>query len=94
MAPLYYKDASGAIIVYDITSQQSFQKVKKWVQELQENGPKNIVLMIAGNKADLEHARQVNVADVEAFAKKQGGQHWTVSAKNGANIPEMFQDLG
>lgn len=34
LAPIYYKDAVGAIIVYDITSRESFDKVKKWVSEL------------------------------------------------------------
>jgi Ras-related protein Rab-5C len=59
VAPIYYKDAAGALIVYDITSKESFQKVKKWVIELEENAPKGIILTIAGNKADLENNRVV-----------------------------------
>jgi len=43
----------GAIVAYEITSIESFQKVKKWITELEENAPKGIVLTIVGNKADL-----------------------------------------
>jgi GTPase SAR1 family protein len=43
----------GAIIAYEITSRESFEKVKKWVNELEQHAPKGIVLSIAGNKADL-----------------------------------------
>jgi GTPase SAR1 family protein len=54
VAPVYYRDALGAIVVYDITSKQSFEKVKKWVQELQEHSNnKDIVIIIAGNKCDM-----------------------------------------
>ena len=43
----------GAIVTYDITSSESLEKVKKWISELREHAPKDIVLTIAGNKADL-----------------------------------------
>lgn len=54
----------GAIIAYEITSKESFEKVKKWVSELKEHAPKGIVLTIAGNKADLEGMRKVNHNEV------------------------------
>lgn len=53
IAPVYYREALGAIIAYEITSRESFEKVKKWVNELEQHAPKGIVLSIAGNKADL-----------------------------------------
>jgi GTPase SAR1 family protein len=51
-------------VAYEITSKESFEKVKKWVGELRENAPKGIVLTIAGNKADLENFRKVNNNEV------------------------------
>ena len=42
----------GAIVTYDITSSESLEKVKKWISELREHAPKDIVLTIAGNKDD------------------------------------------
>lgn len=57
LAPMYYKDAVGAIIVYDITFKESFDKVQKWILELKEFAQKKIVICIAGNKCDMESMR-------------------------------------
>ena len=86
VASIYYKDAVAAIIVYDITFKESFDKVKKWVEELKLNAPEGLILTIAGNKEDLENNRTVKKEDVEAFAKKNLASHFTVSAKNGTRI--------
>lgn len=51
-------------MAYEITSKESFEKVRKWVSELEEHVPKGIVLTIAGNKADLENSRKVNNNEV------------------------------
>lgn len=59
LAPMYYRGAAAAIIVYDITSSDSFAKAKKWVQELQKQGNPNMIMALAGNKADLEDRRNV-----------------------------------
>ncbi|KAF5944892.1 hypothetical protein HYC85_018969 [Camellia sinensis] len=59
LAPMYYRGAAAAIIVYDITNQASFERAKKWVQELQAQGNSNMVMALAGNKADLLDARKV-----------------------------------
>ncbi|ERE82564.1 ras-related protein Rab-31-like protein [Cricetulus griseus] len=53
LAPMYYRGSAAAVIVYDITKQDSFHTLKKWVKELKEHGPENIVMAIAGNKCDL-----------------------------------------
>jgi GTPase SAR1 family protein len=80
-------------VAYEITSRESFEKVKKWVSELEEHAPKGIVLTIAGNKADLETMRKVSNNEVEKFAKLHNATHFLVSAKNGLNVKEMFADL-
>jgi GTPase SAR1 family protein len=54
---MYYRGAAAAIIVYDITRASSFKTLKSWVEELRTQGPKDIALAIAGNKADLEEQR-------------------------------------
>ena len=50
----YYKGASGALLVYDITTRESFENVKRWLAETQENAPKSISIILIGNKKDLE----------------------------------------
>ena len=54
LGPIYYRDAHGAVLVYDITDEDSFQKVKVWVKELRRMVGADICLIIAGNKFDLE----------------------------------------
>ena len=54
LGPIYYRDAHGAVLVYDITDEDSFQKVKVWVKELRRMVGTDICLIIAGNKVDLE----------------------------------------
>ena len=56
----YYRDAVGALLVYDITSAKSFESIEeKWRRELMENADENIVLLLVGNKSDLEDRREV-----------------------------------
>lgn len=63
LGPIYYRDASGAFLVYDITDAESFNKVKNWVKELRKIVGTEIVIVIAGNKIDLEKNRAVPEAD-------------------------------
>ncbi|KAF0699261.1 Aste57867_10161 [Aphanomyces stellatus] len=57
LAPMYYRGAAAAIVVYDITRKQSLVTLKNWVKELKQLGPDNIVIAIAGNKSDLDDKR-------------------------------------
>lgn len=59
LAPMYYRGAQAAIVVYDITNQDSFVRAKNWVKELQRQGNPDIVIALAGNKVDLEEERKI-----------------------------------
>lgn len=59
LAPMYYRGAAAAIVVYDITNKESFNGAKSWVKELQRRGDPNVVITLAGNKADLQNKRKV-----------------------------------
>lgn len=63
LGPIYYRDADGALLVYDITDAESFNKVKQWVKELRKIVGNDISIAIAGNKIDLEKNRNVLEAD-------------------------------
>ena len=56
---MYYRGAQAAIVVYDITNADSFDRAKNWVKELQRQGNPNIVISLAANKVDLESKRAV-----------------------------------
>lgn len=93
LAPMYYRAAAAAIVVYDITSLASFHTLKNWVHELQSLGPENIVIAICGNKSDLEDRREVDSAEARAYAEEIGALYLETSAKANRNIHELFVDI-
>ena len=68
LAPMYYRGAAAAIIVYDITRPNTFKTLKNWVEELRNQGPKDIAIAIAGNKADLANLREVESETAKGYA--------------------------
>jgi len=92
LGPLYYRDANAALLVYDVTDQDSFQKVKNWVKELRKVLGKDIVLFIAGNKDDLP-GKAIPLDDAEAYALSVGATHCRTSAKNNVGVEPMFLEL-
>merc|ERR1719353_835424 len=69
LAPIYYRDADGALLVYDITDPSSFERAAKWVKELRAQGSAHCVLAIVGNKCDLRGQAKVSTGDAEAYAQ-------------------------
>ncbi|XP_022094540.1 ras-related protein Rab-22A-like [Acanthaster planci] len=90
LAPMYYRGAAAAVVVYDITSQMTFTKVRDWIRELQQHGPENIVIAIAGNKFDMCDLREVETRTAMDYAQDIGAVFIETSAKTAANIKELF----
>ena len=67
---MYYRGAAAAVVVYDITSADSYERAKSWVSELQRQGNPNLVIALAGNKADLSSKRVVEADDAQAYAEE------------------------
>jgi len=93
LGPIYYRDANGAILVYDITDRDSFDRVQNWVKELRKMLGENIVLVIVGNKQDLERQRKVTKEEAEAYASSVGAEHFFTSAKMSRGVKELFLEL-
>lgn len=93
LAPMYYRGAAAAIIVYDITSQESFSAVQGWVRELRAHGEQNIALGIAGNKCDLQDYREVSYATGESYAQQINAVFVETSALRATNIQELFTGI-
>lgn len=64
----FYRGAVGALLVYDITKQESFKNIEKWYNELKQYGDTKIVIILIGNKSDLKHLRAVDTEEATAFA--------------------------
>lgn len=93
LAPMYYRGAAAAIIVYDITNSDSFERAKKWVQELQRQGNANLVMALAGNKSDLASKRKVETEEAQKYADENGLFFMETSAKNAQNVNEIFHEI-
>lgn len=93
LGPIYYRDADGALLVYDITDAESFNRIKKWVKELRKIVGTEITLSIAGNKIDLEKNRAVDEAEAVEYAASVGATHYNTSAKANKGLEEVFNDV-
>ncbi|KAG5413473.1 hypothetical protein IGI04_001040 [Brassica rapa subsp. trilocularis] len=89
LAPMYYRGAAAAIIVFDA----SFERAKKWVQELQAQGNTNMVMALAGNKSDLLDAKKVTAEEAQTYAQENGLFFMETSAKTAANVKEIFYEI-
>lgn len=94
LIPMYYRGAHVALIVYDITSIESFETAKMWFEELNTEKPNNFLKVLVGNKKDLERqSRRVSAAEAEDFAISNGIKFYEVSAKTGENVENLFNDI-
>ncbi|XP_054020394.1 ras-related protein Rab-31 [Dryobates pubescens] len=93
LLPMYYRGSTAAVIVYDITRWSSFHTLKKWVQELKEHEPEDIIIAIAGNKCDLSDVRKVPLEMAKDYAESIGAIYLETSAKSGHNITELFKAI-
>ncbi|KFD58775.1 hypothetical protein M514_00468 [Trichuris suis] len=109
LAPMYYRGAQAAIVVYDVTNQvgslfvycfyayitfqESFTKAKNWVNELQRQALPNIVIALAGNKADLANKRMVDFSEAQSYAEEHGLLFMETSAKSAMNVNDIFQAI-
>lgn len=89
----YYRGAVGALLVYDITKRQTFDNVQRWLHELRDHADSNIVIMMAGNKSDLNHLRAVSDDDGQSLAEREGLSFLETSALEATNIEKAFQTI-
>lgn len=95
MAPLYYRDANAAVLVYDVSNKQTYDSIKYWLNELDSKVKQDgLVLALAGNKCDLPDAkRQVQTFNAKTFAENNKMIFAETSAKTGEGVTALFQML-
>lgn len=93
LAPMYYRGAQAAIVVYDITSPDTFKRAQAWVKELRQQANQNIVIALSGNKADLAQQRMVETEEAESYAKENGLLFMETSAKTALNVNDLFLQI-
>ena len=86
----YYKNTACAIIVYEISNKKSFENISSWIEECKNTAPKSILMVLVGNKCDLDN-REVTEEEGREFAEKNGMLFFETSAKTGKNVEELFK---
>nr|ABD65429.1 Rab2 [Suberites domuncula] len=86
----YYRGAAGALLVYDITRRETFDHLTTWLEDARQHSSSNMVIMLIGNKSDLDAKREVKSEEGLAFAKEHGLVFMETSAKTAANVEEAF----
>jgi small GTP-binding protein len=88
-----YHGAKGAMLVYDITNQQSFDSIPTWLQELRVHVHATTVIFLIGNKCDLEHLRVVKKETADRFAREHNLSFLETSALEKTNVEKAFDWL-
>ncbi|CAH1401991.1 unnamed protein product [Nezara viridula] len=86
----YYRGAAGALLVYDIANRESYNALGEWLTDARTLASPNIVILLAGNKKDLDDDRQVTFLEASKFAQENELMYLETSAKSGENVEEAF----
>ena len=86
----YYKNSVCALVVYDISSRDSFNNVMSWIEDCKNQSPKTIFIVLVGNKSDLEDKRQVTYEEGKELADKNELLLFESSAKEATNVEDIF----
>ena len=90
---MYYKGSQGVLIVYDITSKKSFDKIENWLSEVREKAGNDIKFIMIGNKCDLNEIRTVSLKEATEKAKNLNCPLMETSALNSTNVEKAFRDI-
>lgn len=89
----YYRGAMGIMLVYDVTNDKSFENIKNWIRNIEENASADVEKMLLGNKCELTDKRQVTKERGEQLAVEYGIKFMETSAKSSINVEEAFYTL-
>ena len=91
----FYKGAAGALLVFDLTREQTYIEVKKWLTEIRQFAGQDIPFVLIGNKYDLleDVGEVIDRDEARALAESEGSIYIETSAKTGINVDEAFTEL-
>jgi len=92
MAPIFYRGAQGAVVIFDVTNRETFKRATKWFHELSEFAEGNPKIILVGNKIDLPN-RVITNEEATSLANKYDCNFMEVSALLGTNVNEIFNSL-
>ena len=90
LIPMYTRDANIILLVYEVTSKESFLHLNDWLNDLTAVKKEDVIFVVVGNKTDLDDRREVNLEEGENFAKEKDYLFAEVSAKTGDGFSDLF----
>ncbi|RCH83525.1 Ras- protein Rab-6B [Rhizopus azygosporus] len=94
LIPSYIRDSSVCVVVYDITNRNSFLNTSKWIDDVRAERGTDVIIVLVGNKTDLNDRRQVTVEEGEKKARDYNIMFIETSAKAGYNVKALFRKIG
>jgi small GTP-binding protein len=91
VSPNFYRGANAALVVFDVTSPHSFNKLREWINELNATMSDSLIKIVIGNKIDLDSNRLVTRESGLEFSAANGATYLETSAKTGYGIQAAFQ---
>jgi small GTP-binding protein len=89
----YFQDAVGAIIVFDLVNEESFEQLEFWINKLKTLTGDDVPFIIVGNKTDLSEKRKIPINTIEEKAEEHGVEYFETSAKKDENVRKAFETL-
>ena len=91
--PMYYRGALGALLIFDLTSYESFEHLPQWIEEIRANVKNEVPFLLVGNKSDLVDIRAVSLEEINDFTEKFNLYYMETSAKTGEGVGDCFYIL-
>ena len=91
IAKAYFRSAIGVILVFDLTDRKSFDDLSQWLSDVHAHCDPNAVVMLIGNKSDLESSRKISESEAKSFAELHNLNYLETSARVGDNVELAFQ---
>merc|ERR1712066_22512 len=90
----YYRGAAGIMLVYDVTSERSFDSISNWIRNIEENAAEGVEKLLIGNKSDLVDKRVISTERGKTLAMQYDIPFFETSAQNGENVEDSFVQIG
>lgn len=91
LTPTYYRSAHAVVIVFDLTSHESFKSVESWVDEIKRYSPMSTQTVLVGNKSDCHETREVSREEAEGLAESMSCSYLETSALEADGVFEPFR---
>ena len=89
----FYKSSDGIFLCFSVTDRKSFENINRWLDQIKNNSPEKVDILLVGNKTDLEEERVVSQEEAREFAESNEIDYIETSAKNGQNVQECLLKL-